>query len=328
MRIISRDGYFDSLAGTRRPYHDQYRALYASDLDGIVLDPLLMRIPIDDHMVHRGDGAFEMCKCVDGGIYNLGAHLTRLRISLQALDLNLPVQEEVLPAIIVQTVQASGLRDAAVRIYVSRGPGSFGVNPADCPVAHLYVAVSTLSPGFMEQHPAGAKVGISRIPLKPGMFATMKHCNYLPNVMMKQEALCRGVDFVIGCDHEGYLAEGPTENFGIVTSDGGLVFPQTDRVLSGTTMVRVLELAGELVRTGQLVSAGYGRIAPEDVHAAAEVLIVGTTTDVTHVCSFEQSCWKDMGPVTAALRAALLHDIQSNPSVRTGCSGLPPADAA
>jgi branched-subunit amino acid aminotransferase/4-amino-4-deoxychorismate lyase len=316
MKVITRENYFTELASVRRPYHDQYKAMYASDLQGIVLDPLLMRIPVDDHMVHRGDGAFEMCKCVQRGIYNLGAHIKRLFDSMQALGLVLPVPRDALPSIVLETVRASGLDDAALRIYVSRGPGSFGVSPADCPVAHLYVVVSTLSPGFMELHPEGARVGISRVPLKPGVFATMKHCNYLPNVLMKQEALSRGLDFTLGLDHEGYLAEGPTENFGIITKDRRLVFPQTDRVLAGTTMMRVLELAKALCQAGELQSAGFGRIHPQDVLDAAEMIIVGTTTDVTHVCRFEDRCWGTVGPLTQVLRAALLEDVRSGTLMR------------
>ncbi|MFU8780208.1 MAG: aminotransferase class IV [Kiritimatiellia bacterium] len=325
MNIISRENFWSALEGTRRSYHDQYRAMYSSDLNGIVLDPLLMRIPIDDHMVHRGDGAFEMCKCVHRGIYNLRAHVKRLSDSMGALGLVLPVAWDELDRIILRTVQASGLDDAAVRIYVSRGPGSFGVSPADCPVAHLYVVVSTLSPGFMELHPEGAKVGISRIPVKPGVFATMKHCNYLPNVMMKQEALARGLDFTIGCDHEGFVAEGPTENFGIVTKNGQLLFPQVDRVLAGTTMVRVLELAHQLIEAGRLQSAGYARIRPQAVLEAAEVIIVGTTTDVTHVSRFEDYRWVGMGPVTQALRQALVADIASNAEMRLSLDMLSPS---
>ncbi len=316
MRILSRDTYYAALETTRRDYHAAYRALYASDLDAVVLDPLLMRIPIDDHMVHRGDGVFEMFKCVDGGVYNLSAHIRRLASSMDALGLRLSVSEPKLVEIICHTLQASGLRDAAVRVYVSRGPGSFGVSPADCPQSHFYVVVSTLSPGFMETHPEGARVGISQIPVKPGYFATMKHCNYLPNVLMKQEALARELDFTVGLDHEGYVGEGPTENIGIVTADRRLLFPCCDRVLAGTTMVRVLELAQSLIETGVLCEAGYGRISPEDVYAAAEVLIVGTTTDVTHVSRFENCCWGEIGPVILALRGVLLEDIQHNEEMR------------
>ncbi len=316
MRVISRDTYFSALDATRRPYHDAYCALYMSELDAIVVDPLLMRIPIDDHIVHRGDGAFEMCKCVNRGVYNLSAHISRLEKSAQALGIQIPVSRQKLIDIVCATLRASQLQDAAIRIYISRGPGSFGVSPADCPQSHLYVSVSQLTAGFMDTHPAGALVGISKIPAKPDMFATLKHCNYLPNVLMKQEALQRGLDFVIGLDAEGYVTEGPTENFGIVTAGQQLLFPCVDRVLEGTTMMRVLALAESLISSGILRSAGFARIAPEDVEAARELLIVGTTTDVTHVAQFESIKWKKVGPITQALRDLLLEDIQQNAQIR------------
>ena len=316
MKVISRDTYFSALDEARKPYHDHYRAMYTSELDAVICDPLLMRIPLDDHMVHRGDGAFEMCKSVNRGIYNFDAHVERLERTVRALGIPLPVSVQQLADIVCETLRISGLDDAAIRIYVSRGPGSFGVSPADCPQTHLYVAVSKLQPGFMEMHPEGARVGVSEVPVKPGMFATLKHCNYLPNVLMKKEAIGRGLDFVVGRDHEGFLTEGPTENFGIITSDGQLLFPLVDRVLEGTTMGRVLALADRLRESGLIRSAGYGRIHPEDVYSAAEALIVGTTTDVTFVSSFDDRTWSRMGPTTQALREQLIKDIQENADVR------------
>lgn len=317
MNIITRDDYFSVLGATAKPYHAGYKAMYSSELNGVVTDPQLMRIPIDDHIVHRGDGVFEMCKCVQQGIYNLDSHLQRLSMSMQSIGLSLPMTMDDLQVIICETVMISGLDDAAIRVYVSRGPGSFGVNPADCPVAHVYVVVSDLSPSFMDLHPDGAIVGISKIPVKPDFFATMKNCNYLPNVLMKKEATARGWHFSIGIDHEGFLAEGPTENIGIVTADDRLIFPRTDRVLAGTTMGRVMVLAQKLVKEGLLQDVAFGRICPEDVYQAKETVIVGTTTDVTYVRHFEEHSWDVQGPVTVALRQYLLADIFHNDGVRT-----------
>ena len=68
----------------RQPYQNTYFAMYSSVYGGVVTDPRLMLLPIDDHMVHRGDGVFEAFKAIDGNIYNLNAHLDRL-ISLSPL---------------------------------------------------------------------------------------------------------------------------------------------------------------------------------------------------------------------------------------------------
>jgi branched-chain amino acid aminotransferase len=279
-----------------------------------------MRIPLDDHMVHRGDGVFEMCKCVNSGIYNLEAHLQRLVASMLSIGISLPMTVDALRDIICETTYMSGLHAAAIRVYVSRGPGSFGVNPRDCAEARVYVAVSVLSPSFMDQHPEGARVGLSAIPVKPDYFATMKTCNYLPNVLMKKEAVEHGWDFAVGVDHEGFITEGPTENVGVVTKADQLLFPMTDRVLAGTTMGRVMILAQKLVQQGQLAGVSFGRIRAGEIKQAKEVIIVGTTTDVTHVRSFDEVCWPEQGPVTVALRALLLEDITANANMRTSVS--------
>lgn len=316
--ILDRALYLQRLDQSRQVFQRQYLAMYSSIIDGIVTDPVLMTVPLDDHLVHRGDGVFEMFKCVDGGLYNMDAHLRRLASSAGSIGIALPQALPRLRQTVLETVRATGVRDCSVRVFVSRGPGSFGVNPYDCPVPQLYVVVGALAPSFMTLHPQGAAVNVSTVPLKPAFFATMKNCNYLPNVLMKKEAVDAGVDFVAGFDTDGHLAEGATENFGLVTGEGVLVCPRLDNVLCGTTMVRVLELAESLVADGTLRTIRYGDLTLADMHEAREILIFGTTTDVTRVREFDGRTLPDACPVFTALSRLLLEDIRSGqPPQRT-----------
>jgi branched-chain amino acid aminotransferase len=125
------------------------------------------------------------------------------------------------------------------------------------------------------------------VPIKPPQFATIKTCNYLPNVLMKIEANRRGVDFVISVDSNGNLGEGATENIGILTKENELLMPKPEYVLSGTTARRALELAQTLVGDGTLKIAEYRDISPEQAEQAREIFIFGTTTDVTPVVEWE-----------------------------------------
>ena len=43
-----------------------YPAMYSSIYGGIILDPAMMVIPIDDHMVHRGHGVFDTAIIFNG----------------------------------------------------------------------------------------------------------------------------------------------------------------------------------------------------------------------------------------------------------------------
>ena len=83
-------------------------AMYASTTGCITTDPMVMTVPVDDHLVHRGDGVFESFKCVEGSMYNLDAHLRRLEVSCLAIGLSLPVELHLLKEVLVQTVRAGG----------------------------------------------------------------------------------------------------------------------------------------------------------------------------------------------------------------------------
>lgn len=303
----------------RQPYHDEYFAMYSSAWGGIVTDPALMCVPMDDHLVHRGDGVFETIKCVDGAIYCLKPHLDRLFFSAGRIGLTSPWTAEDLTDIMLQTIRATGRRDALVRVILSRGPGSLGVNPYDCPRPGLYILAHQLKPSFMEVHPEGARVISSKVPVKPGYFANIKSCNYLPNVLMKKEAADAGADFSVSFDERGFLAEGATENAGILTQDGILIVPTADRILMGTTMMRALDLSKSLVGKGLLRDVRTGAISREAIVASREMFIFGTTPDVTAVTKFDEKPLGDgrPGPAFQELSRLLTADIRTHDAVRT-----------
>ena len=323
MKTLNDQDVLNALSASRQAYHDSYLAMYSSWLGGVVTDPVLMVHPIDDHLVHRGDGVFETMKCVSGGIYNLHAHLDRLDHSASVVHLELPMERDSMVQTIIETVRIGGNPNAAVRLFLSRGPGSFGVNPYESVGAQLVVVATTLGLPFMQKHPEGAHVKSSSIPAKPSRYAGIKNCNYHPNVLMSREAVDLGADFVASYDESGFLAEGATENIGIVDAGGSLTFPDLDGILSGTTMMRVCELAQKLVASGDLSGVVFRHIGREEIFAAREVLIVGTTRNVTAVRKYDDTMIGDgiPGPVWKALSDLLEEDIQHNAELRTEVFG-------
>jgi branched-chain amino acid aminotransferase len=216
-------------------------------------------------------------------------------------------------------VFTGGRPDCLVRLLLSRGPGSLGVSPYDCPEPALYVVVSEYRKPFMDVHPEGAKAKASALPVKAAPFANLKSVNYLTNVLMKKEAVDAGVDFVVSFDENGHLAEGPTENAGIVTRDGRLRVPKPERILAGTTMLRVVELARALPGTQQLAGVETADITRTDVAGAPEILIFGTTPDVTAVVEFDGKPvgGGKPGPIFKVLSRLLADDIHKNASMQT-----------
>ena len=273
---------------SHRPgYHAGYYAMYSSWWDAITTEPNLMVVPVDDHMVHRGDGLFETFKCVDGAVYNFGAHMERLENGARAIALPLRWSREEVRGIVGEVVRAGGRKDAMVRIFASRGPGGHSANPYECPEPLLMVLAIRLPPPFMEAHPEGARIGVSAVKGKEGMFAQVKSVNYLPNVLMKKQAVDAGVDFMLGFDKDGHMTELPTENFGIVGADRVLRVPRPDHILLGTTMLRVLALAREkLVPAGILAGVEEADVPMAEIERAAEMLVFGTTPHVTAATQF------------------------------------------
>ncbi len=300
----------------RQPYQNTYFAMYSSVYGGLVTDPRLMMIPIDDHMVHRGDGVFEALKAVNGQIYNLTAHLDRLITSARGIALDLPVEQTELTRLIIETAQVAGHPTCMIRIYVSRGPGGFGVNPYECPAAQLYIVVTALGTPFMALHPEGARLCTSAIPSKSADMAKIKNCNYVPNVLMKKEAADRKFDFSAGFDERGFLTEGATENIGIISKDNRLLFPDLARILTGTTMLRVMALSQELLNEKALFFSGLADITPEDILAARELIIVGTTINVVAGIGFDGHLigTGKPGPIFKRLATLLEKDMTENTS--------------
>jgi len=319
MNVIKLSEYIETLEKTRKPWQQNYYAMYSSLLGGVVTDPVMMQVPLDDHLVHRGDGVFDTFKCVNRGAYNLESHLRRLLRSASAIGLEWPGGINEIRKLTIETLQVADHDGCSARIILARGPGSYTVSPYDSDAPSLYIVVYTGGTPFMQRKPEGADVRRSQVPVKHAKFATVKNCNYLPNVMMKRESVDWGVDFVVGFDLDEFMTEGATENFGIVTRNADLIFPNMKKVLDGTTMTRAMKLAEKLVEKGMLESVGFGNITPKDVSSAREMLIVGTTLNVVSVRTFDGEPVGDgtPGEVGITLNQMVAEDIRSNADLRT-----------
>lgn len=302
------------------PAQKSYLAMYSSWWDGIVQDPAAMLIPVDDHLVHRGDGIFEAIKVLDGKVFLLQEHLERLETSAAALDLKLSLSRDEICKVIQQTARVAAstppfARNLLLRLYVSRGPGGFTANPYDSVGSQIYLVVTAFAPYPAEKYLSGVRIGRSQIPVKEPWLAQSKTCNYLPNVMMKKESVDRRLDFTIGIDQTGFVAESSTENIVILDQHKNLIRPRLHQILKGTTMMRSFELAQSLIDTGILNSVIEKDISETELIKAAEVLMIGTTLDVLPVTQYEGHPIGSgqPGPIALKLLHLLREDMKSGP---------------
>ncbi|MDR1395147.1 MAG: aminotransferase class IV [Deltaproteobacteria bacterium] len=297
----------------RKPWHDQYLVMFSSFWGGFVTDPALWGIPPDDHMVHRGDAVFEALKCIGGRIYCLEEHLARLRRSAEGLALPLPPEMDQIQAILTQAYQLAGREDLLIRLNVSRGPGSFTVNPYDAKGSQLYVTLAGLKKTDPRLYEEGIRLHTSPFPAQT-LYAGIKSCNYLQQVLAKKAALDAGADYVVSFDQDGFLTEGATENAAVITKDLELWAPSYDKILRGVTLGRVLEHAQELVKEGLLKSAGHRDLTRPEIQAQAqEIFLTATTFDILPVSSWDGRPVGGGRPgrLAAELRRRLVSEIQA-----------------
>src|SRR3970282_1944400 len=121
-----------AIAGLRRAIHGKaanFYAMYSSILGGIVTDPALMVVPLDDHMVHRGHAVFDTAVLANGMLYQLDRHLGRLLRSAHMARIPLPFPLDQLRQVIIDTCAASGRKDASVRYWLFAGPRGIWLAP-------------------------------------------------------------------------------------------------------------------------------------------------------------------------------------------------------
>ena len=291
----------------------KYAAFYSSQLGGIVTDPALMVIPFDDHMVHRGHGIFDTAGLVNGRIYDLEAHLDRFAASAQRSKLVLPGTRQEIRDTIVKTTAVSGVRDGAIRYWLSSGPGSLELTPAAGATPGFFVMIFGGLSYPERWYTEGLRVMTTTYPIKPPLYAITKATNYLPNVLMQMEAKEAGFDNGVFVDELGFVGESSNMNVAFIMPDGVLRHPKFDRVLAGCTSLRLLELAHSIVGKGVITGVEVCDIPVADARSAREMLLLGSSIKVAPIVAWDDQPIGDgtPGPGARALLQLLENDMRS-----------------
>lgn len=281
--------------------------MYSTQWGGIITDPALWTVPADDHIVHRGDAVFEVFKCLDGRAYCLDDHLRKLRNNADILAIKTPPDFERIKDILRDLARAGGERNILVRMTVSRGPGGFTSNPYESPTGFLLITVLRLHTFSDEKYEKGVRVITAPFLAKDPTIATMKVTSYIQNVLVKKAALDARADYAVCFGRDGFMTESSTENISIITREGELLAPEWNIILKGTTLTRIMALAGELVKEGRLTAVRHQGITQAQVINAAEAMVSSTTTDVLPISHWDSrpvgsGC---QGPVARELLARM-----------------------
>ena len=281
MQAVDSDAYLKALLSAPRPGAEKILAFYDHRVGCIGTDPRFLLLPLDDHICHRGDGLFESICCRERKIFALDEHLARMRDGARALDIAPPCSWEEVRRRILDVARASGRDHGDLRVFLSLGPGGFGVSPAECPLAGLYIVALAAKPPHESVYRQGLTAFSSAIPPKQEYLARIKSTNYLPNVFMAAEACRKGMDVAVTFDEQGFMGEAAIANLGIVDARGRLRSPDIRRILPGTTLLAALELAKERMPVLQ------GPVHKEDMATAREMLLFTSATLCVAITHFD-----------------------------------------
>jgi branched-chain amino acid aminotransferase len=198
-------------------------------IDGIFFSESEAKISVFDHGLLYGDGIFEGIRFYKRIPFCLEEHLDRLFQSAKALLLNIFLEREVVKKAVLETIQKNEFQDGYIRLLVTRGKGSLGLNPDSCPRSSLIIIADKVRFYSQELYEKGISM-ITCATRRIGHGALsprIKSLNYLNNIFAKQEALRAGVDDGLMLNEEGLVAECTAANVFIVVK-GELLTPSLE----------------------------------------------------------------------------------------------------
>ncbi len=286
-------------------------------LNGKLVPPDQAVVSVFDHGLLYGDGVFEGIRCYNGRVFKLATHLRRLYDSAHAIRLQIPYTPDALTQAVHDTLKANQQDNGYIRLCVTRGAGTLGLNPLTCKQPSVFIiadAISLYAPDLYEN--GMAVITASTIRNHPAALSPrIKSMNYLNNIMAKVEALDAGLMEAVMLNHQGFVAECTGDNLFIVRSNSldhpspRLVTPPLHAgILEGVTMGVVIDLAA---RAG--LPVGRTDLTKHDLYTAQEMFLTGTAAEIIPVTQIDGRTIGTgaPGPVTRKLTEAF-HELVKN----------------
>jgi branched chain amino acid aminotransferase apoenzyme (EC 2.6.1.42) len=256
-------------------------------------------ISIYDHGLLYGDGVFEGIRAYNGRVFRLEDHVKRLYDSAKAIMLEIPLSQEKMCSVILETLRKNELSDAYIRPLVTRGVGDLGLDPRKCAKPTVLIITQKWDAMYGDLYEVGltAVTVTVRRNSPAALPPNIKSLNYLNNVLAKIEANVKGGDEAIFLDAEGTVSEGSGDNI-FVVKDGEISTPPTLNNLKGITRKAVIEVAEADGYTVREVALGLF-----DLYTADELIVTGTAAEVAPVTVIDGRAIGDgkPGPITKVL---------------------------
>ena len=246
-------------------------------VDGRFVPKSKAMVSVFDHGLLYGDGIFEGIRAYDSSVFRLKEHITRLYDSAKAIRLKIPLTQHEMTEAVLETLRKNQLRDAYVRLVVTRGAGDLGVDPSLCGAPMIFIIAEPMASSLGPKEPKVVRLIVSSY-RRDAVDATsheVKSLNYLNSVLAKIEANYAEADDAILLDRRGFVSEATVTNLFLV-KDGRLATPSSAAgILHGLTRDRIITLCSDLG-----LEVEQRDITPFEVMTADEVFLVGTKSEI------------------------------------------------
>jgi branched-chain amino acid aminotransferase len=254
-------------------------------LNGKLVEKQDAKVSVFDHGLLYGDGVFEGIRSYNCLVFKLKEHIDRLYNSAQAILLKIPIAKDEMIKAIIYTLKANKLRDAYIRVVVTRGEGDLGLDPRKCKSPTIFIITDRIVLYPKELYDRGLSIVTVPTPrnIPEALNPQIKSLNYLNNILAKIEAINFNVEEALMLNHAGLVAECTGDNIFMV-KDGALITPPTAvGVLAGITRQCALDLAPKLgLKIKELLITRY------DLFNANEVFLTGTAAEIIPVVSIDR----------------------------------------
>ncbi len=271
------------------------------NINGRLVDKEDAKVSVYDHGLLYGDGVFEGLRSYSGKVFRLDRHLDRLYESARAIWLEIPIKQSDLAKAVNDTLRANSLEDAYIRLVVTRGAGSLGLDPNRTSDPQVIIITDKIALYPAELYERGLDIiTASTIRNHPAALSPrIKSLNYLNNILAKIEGLQAGCIEALMLNTKGEVAECTGDNIFLVRG-GVLLTPPLDAgILEGVTRDAVIELARD-----SKIEVRETALTKHDVYVADECFLTGTAAEVIPVVKVDGRMIGPgtPGPVTRDLR--------------------------
>jgi branched-chain amino acid aminotransferase len=249
-------------------------------IDGILAGEEATKVSIFERGYLYGDGIFDTMRSYKGKIFRFEDHFERLNKNACALGINPALGDRELNALILKLLKKNKLKDAYIRVAISRGKAGLGPKPVKRIKPHLTVIVRPSKHYPADFYEKGVEVRISPVRrFSPSALdGKIKSMNYLNSILARGGAAGEDVFETLLLSEDGYITEGSFSNIFIVREDKLITPPSHLGVLEGITRKVVLEIAERLgIDTETVPFNSY------DIYTAGESFLTSTGIEVMPV---------------------------------------------